>query len=48
MRLVRFIAKHWVISLIVITVLFGIALPNLEAELVSRCSDLVNTLLGGY
>ena len=47
MRLVRFIAKHWVISLIVIVVLFGIVLPNLEAELVSWVSDLVNTLLGG-
>lgn len=47
MRLIRFIAKHWVISLIVIIVLFGIVLPNLEAELVSWGSDLVNTLLGG-
>lgn len=47
MRLIRFIAKHWFISLIVIVILFGIVLPNLEAELVSRGSDLVNTLLGG-
>ena len=47
MRLIRFIAKHWVISLIVIVVLFGIVLPNLEAELVSWGSALVNTLLGG-
>lgn len=47
MRLVRFIAKHWVISLIVVVVLFGIVLPNLEAELVSRGSSLVQFLLGG-
>lgn len=47
MRLIRFIAKHWVISLIVIIVLFGVVLPYLEAELVSWVSDLVNTLLGG-
>ena len=47
MRLVRFIAKHWIISLIVITVLFGVVLPNVEAELVSRGSSLIQFLLGG-
>lgn len=47
MRLVRFIAKHWVISFIVIAVLFGIVLPNVEAELVSRGSSLIQFLLGG-
>lgn len=47
MRLVRFIARHWIISLIVITVVFGIVLPNLEAELVSRGSSLIQYLLGG-
>nr|DAZ79386.1 MAG TPA: hypothetical protein [Caudoviricetes sp.] len=47
MRLVRFIAKHWIISLIVITVLFGVVLPNVEAELISRGSSLIQFLLGG-
>ena len=47
MRLVRFIARHWIISIIVIAVVFGIVLPNLEAELVSRGSDFINSILGG-
>lgn len=47
MRLVRFIAKHWVISLIVIAVLFGVVLPNVEALIVSRGSDFINSILGG-
>lgn len=47
MRLVRFIAKHWVISLIVVVVLFGVVIPNLEALAISRGSSLVQFLLGG-
>lgn len=47
MRLIRFIAKHWIISIIVVTIVFGIALPKLEAELISMVGNLVNTLLGG-
>lgn len=47
MRLVRFIARHWIISIIVIAVVFGIVLPNLEAELISRGSDFINSILGG-
>lgn len=47
MKAIKFLAKHWIVSIIIVTILFGIALPNLEEELVSRGSDLVNTLLGG-
>ena len=47
MRFIRFIAKHWIISLIVIAVLFGVVLPNVEASIVSMGSDLINSLLGG-
>lgn len=47
MRLIRFIAKHWVISLIVVTIVFGIVLPNVEALAISRCSSLIQYLLGG-
>lgn len=44
---IRFIARHWLVSIIIVAVLFGIVLPNLEAELVSRGSSLVQLLLGG-
>lgn len=47
MRLVRFIAKHWVISFIVVAVLFGVILPNVEALAISRGSSLIQFLLGG-
>lgn len=47
MRLVRFIARHWIISLIVITVVFGVVLPNIEAIAVSRGSSLIQMILGG-
>lgn len=47
MRLIRFIARHWIISLIIITVVFGVVLPNIEAIAVSRGSSLIQFLLGG-
>lgn len=47
MRVIKFLAKHWIITTIVVTILFGIVLPNLEAELVSRGSSLIQYLLGG-
>lgn len=47
MRLVRLLGKHWILTIIVVAVLFGIVLPNLEAELVSRGSSLIQFLLGG-
>lgn len=47
MRIVRFIAKHWVISFIVVAVLFGVVLLNLEALAISMGSSLIQFLLGG-
>lgn len=47
MKVIKFLAKHWIVSIIIVTILFGIALPNLEAELVSRGSSLIQFLLGG-
>lgn len=47
MKVIKFLAKHWIITTIVVTILFGIVLPNLEAELVSRGSSLIQYLLGG-
>ena len=45
--IVRFLGRHWITTIIVVTILFGIVLPNLEAELVSRGSSLIQYLLGG-
>lgn len=47
MKVIKFLAKHWMVTLLVVTVVFGIVLPNLEAELVSRGSDFINSILGG-
>lgn len=47
MRLVRFLGKHWILTIIVVAVLFGIVLPNVEAELISRGSSLIQMILGG-
>lgn len=47
MRAIKFLAKHWIITTIVVTILFGIVLPNLEAELVSKNYPLIQYLLGG-
>lgn len=44
---VRFLGKHWILTIIVITILFGIVLPNVEAKLISRGSSLIQYLLGG-
>lgn len=47
MRLVRFLGRHWIATIIIVAILFGIVLPNLEAEIVSRGSSLIQFLLGG-
>lgn len=44
---VRFLGKHWILTIIVVFILFGVVLPNVEAELVSRGSSLIQYLLGG-
>lgn len=47
MRLIRFLGKHWILTIIIVAILFGIVLPNVEAELVSSGSSLIQFLLGG-
>lgn len=47
MKAIKFLAKHWIATLLVVTIVFGIVLPNVEAELVSRGSDFINSILGG-
>nr|DAK91734.1 MAG TPA: hypothetical protein [Caudoviricetes sp.] len=46
-KVIRFLGRHWITTTIIIAILFGIVLPNLEAELVSRGSSLIQYLLGG-
>lgn len=45
--IVKFLGRHWIVTTIIVVILFGIVLPNLEAELVSRGSSLIQYLLGG-
>lgn len=47
MRFVRFLGKHWLLTTLVVAVLFGIVLPNVEALAMSRGSSLIQYLLGG-
>ena len=47
MRLIRFIARHWICTILVVTIVFAIVLPNLEALALSRGSSLIQYLLGG-
>ncbi len=44
---VRFLGRHWIATTIIVAIIFGIVLPNVEAELVSRGSSLIQFLLGG-
>ena len=47
MRAIKFLSKHWILTIIVVTILFGVVLPNVEALVVSRGSSLIQFLLGG-
>lgn len=47
MKAIKFLAKHWSLTLVLVTVIFAVVLPNLEEELVSRGSDFINSILGG-
>lgn len=47
MKAIKFLAKHWICTLILVTVIFAVVLPNVEAELVSKGSSLIQFLLGG-
>lgn len=44
---VRFLGKHWILTIIIVAILFGVVLPNLEAIAISRGSSLIQFLLGG-
>ena len=45
--IIRFLGRHWIITTIIVTIVFAIVLPNLEALALSRGSDFINILLGG-
>lgn len=45
--IIRFLGRHWIITTIVVAIIFGIVLPNVEAELVSKGNDFINSILGG-
>lgn len=47
MKFIKFLSKHWVVSLIVVVVVFAVVLPNLEALAISRGSSLIQFLLEG-
>lgn len=47
MKVIKFLAKHWIATLIVVTIVFGVVLPNVEAIAVSRGSSLMQMILGG-
>lgn len=42
---VRFLGKHWILTIIIVAILFGVVLPNLEALAISRGSDFINSIL---
>lgn len=46
-KAIRFLGRHWILIIIVVTILFGIVLPNVEALAISRGSSLIQFLLGG-
>ena len=45
MRLVRFIAKHWISFIIVVTVIFAVVLPNLADSLQSGVATWIQEVL---
>lgn len=47
MKAIKLLAKHWIATLLVVTIVFGIVLPNVEAIVISRGSSLIQYLLGG-
>ena len=44
---VRFLGRHWIVTLLVVAIVFGIVLPNVEALVISRGSSLIQMILGG-
>lgn len=47
MKAIKFLAKHWIATIIIVAIIFGIVLPNVEALAISRGSSLIQFLLGG-
>ena len=47
MKVIKFLAKNWIVTTIIVAIIFGIVLPNVEALIVSRGSDFINSILGG-
>lgn len=45
--IVRFLRRHWIATTIIVVVIFGVVLPNVEAIAISRGSSLIQYLLGG-
>lgn len=45
--IVKFLWRHWIATTIIVVVIFGIVLPNVEALVISRGSSLIQYLLGG-
>lgn len=46
-KVIRFLGRHWITTTIIVAVIFGIVLPNVEALAISRGSSLIQFLLGG-
>lgn len=46
-KVIRFLGRHWIATILVVTIVFGVVLPNVEALAISRGSSLIQFLLGG-
>ena len=47
MKVIKLLSKHWIVTLLVVAIVFGVVLPNVEALVVSRGSYLIQMILGG-
>lgn len=45
--IVKFLWRHWIATTIIVVVIFGVVLPNVEALVISMGSSLIQYLLGG-
>lgn len=45
--IVKFLGRHWIATTIIVVVIFGVVLPNVEAIAVSSGSSLIQMILGG-
>lgn len=44
MKLIKFVARHWIISIIVVTVIFAVVLPNIADLLLSGVATWIQGL----